>query len=84
MKFNFLTDCEIFFTLKFSKFVQNIKTLESFGKFLLIFLYSLELLQINEKNKLIFLFSVERARLYQINIFLFSKSFLSDIRKKNN
>ena len=28
--------CEIFFKLKFSKFVQDIKTLERFGKFLLI------------------------------------------------
>ena len=36
MKFNFLTVCEIFFKLKFSKFIQDIKTLESFGKFLLI------------------------------------------------
>ena len=36
MKFNFLTVCEIFFKLKFSKFIQNIRTLECFGKFLLI------------------------------------------------
>ena len=28
--------CEIFFKLKFSKFVQDIKTLERFSKFLLI------------------------------------------------
>jgi hypothetical protein len=35
-KFNFLTVCEIFFKLKFSKYNQIIRTLESFGKFLLI------------------------------------------------
>ena len=32
----FLTVCEICFKLKFSKFIPNIRTLESFGKFLLI------------------------------------------------
>ena len=31
-----MTLCEIFFKLKFSKCIQNIRTLESFGKFLLI------------------------------------------------
>ena len=31
-----MTVCEIFFKLKFSKFIQDIRTLESFGKFLLI------------------------------------------------
>ena len=36
MKFNFLTVCEIFFKLKFSKFIQDIRTQESFVKFLLI------------------------------------------------
>ena len=36
MKFNFLTVCEIFFKLKFSKFVIDIRTLERFGKFFLI------------------------------------------------
>ena len=36
LDFNFLTLCEILFKLKFSKFFQNISTLESFGKFLLI------------------------------------------------
>ena len=35
-KINFLTVCVIFFELKFSKFIQNIRTLERFGKFLLI------------------------------------------------
>jgi hypothetical protein len=32
----FLTVCEIFFKLKFSKSILNIKTLDVFGKFLLI------------------------------------------------
>ena len=36
MKFNFLTVCEIFIKLKFSKSIQNIRTLENFGRFLLI------------------------------------------------
>ena len=31
-----LTVCEIFFQLNFSKFIQNFKTLNVFGKFLLI------------------------------------------------
>ena len=31
-----LTVCEIFFKLKFSKFVQNFRTINVFGKFLLI------------------------------------------------
>ena len=35
MKLNFLTVCEIFFKLKFSKFIQDIRTLKNFGKFLL-------------------------------------------------
>ena len=35
MKFNFLTGCEISFRLEFSKYIQD-RTLESFGKFLLI------------------------------------------------
>ena len=39
MKFNFLTVCEKFINLKFSKFIQDIRTLESFGKFLLIVNY---------------------------------------------
>ena len=33
---NFLTVCEIFFKLKFSKSILNIRTLDVFGKFLLI------------------------------------------------
>ena len=36
MKFNFLTVFEIFFKLKCSKFIQDIRTLERFGRFLLI------------------------------------------------
>ena len=36
MKLNFVTVCEIFFKLKFSNFIQDIRTVESFGKFLLI------------------------------------------------
>ena len=36
MKFNFWAVCEIFFKIKFSKFIQDIRTLESFGTFLLI------------------------------------------------
>ena len=35
-KIKFLTVCEIFFKLKFSKFMQNIRALIVFGKFLLI------------------------------------------------
>ena len=35
-KINLLTVCEIFFKLEFSKFIQNTRTLESFGKFLII------------------------------------------------
>ena len=31
-----MTVCEIFFKLKFSKFIINIRTLDVFGKFLLI------------------------------------------------
>ena len=31
-----MTVCQIFFKLKFSKFIQDIRILESFGKFLLI------------------------------------------------
>ena len=34
-----MTVCEIFFKLKFSKFIQNIRILESFSKFLLIVIY---------------------------------------------
>ena len=36
MKFSFLTVFEIFFKLRFSKFIQDIRTLESFGKSILI------------------------------------------------
>ena len=43
LKFNFLTVCEIFFKLKFSKFFKDIRTLESFGKFLLIVIYLIEM-----------------------------------------
>ena len=35
-KFDFLTVCQIFFKLKFSEFIQNFRTLNVFGKFLLI------------------------------------------------
>ena len=35
----FETVCEIFFKLKFSKFIQENRTLESFGKFLPIVLF---------------------------------------------
>ena len=36
-----MTVCEIFFKLKLSEFIQDIRTLESFGKFLLIVLYGI-------------------------------------------
>ena len=42
-----LFDSKIFFKIKFSKFIQAIRTLESFGKFLLI-VYTLDTYQ--EKN----------------------------------
>ena len=38
LQIHFLVVCEIFFKLKFSKFIQDIRTLESFGKCLLIVL----------------------------------------------
>ena len=40
MKLNFLTIGEIFFKLKFSKSIQDIRTLKSFGKFLLMVTYT--------------------------------------------
>ena len=35
-----MTVCEIFFKLKFSKFIQNIRTQNVFGKFLLIVIFT--------------------------------------------
>ena len=55
MKFNFLTVCEIFFKLKSSKFIHDIRTLESFGKILLIVAI---LCAISNKRLLIFLHSL--------------------------
>ena len=56
-----MTVCEIFFKLKFSKSIQNISTLESFGKFLLIVPYVKKLcnprwfrLQTVSREKLVF------------------------------
>ena len=74
MEFNFLIVCEIFFKLKFSKFIQDIRTLESFGKFLLFIVYmGLHLVEIITFSQ--YHIMVRLAKIMKFDTFLENKVF---------